>query len=41
MIEGNQLKPEEIQEVIKIEGHFPDRERDEHKVKGYKELLDD
>jgi Fic family protein len=35
MIEGNQLKPEEIQEVIQLDGHFPDRERDEHEVKGY------
>lgn len=35
MIEGNQLKPEEIQEVIQLEGHFPGRERDEHEVKGY------
>ena len=35
MIEGNQLKPEEVKEVIKLEGHFPGRERDEHEVKGY------
>lgn len=35
MIEGNQLKPEEIQKVIQLEGHFPGRERDEHEVKGY------
>lgn len=35
MIEGNQLKLEEIQEIIQLEGHFPGRERDEHEVKGY------
>lgn len=35
MIEGNQLKPEEIKEVIQLQGHFPGRERDEHEVKGY------
>ena len=35
MIEGNQLKPEEVKEVITLEGHFPGRERDEHEVKGY------
>ena len=35
MIEGNQLKPEEIKEVIELQGHFPGRERDEHEVKGY------
>lgn len=35
MIEGNQLKPEEIKEVIQFKGHFPARERDEHEVKGY------
>jgi Fic family protein len=35
MIEGNQLKPHEIKELIQLEGHFPGRERDEHEVKGY------
>ena len=35
MIEGNQLKPEEIKKVIQLEGHFPGREREEHEVKGY------
>ncbi len=35
MIEGNQLKPDEVQEVIQLEGHFPGRERDEYEVKGY------
>ncbi len=35
MIEGNQLKPEEIKEVIQLQGYFPGRERDEHEVKGY------
>lgn len=35
MIEGNQLKPAEIKEIIQLKGHFPGRERDEHEVKGY------
>lgn len=35
MIEGNQLKPDEVQEVIQLKGHFPGREWDEHEVKGY------
>lgn len=35
MIEGNQLKPEEIRKVIQREGHFPGREREEQEVKGY------
>ena len=35
MIEGNQLKPEEVKQVIQLERHFPGRERDEHEVKGY------
>lgn len=35
MIEGNQLKPDEIKKVIQLKGHFPGRERDEHEVKGY------
>jgi Fic family protein len=35
MIEGNQLNPEEIKEVIQHKGHFPGRERDEREVKGY------
>src|SRR5579872_5637378 len=35
MIEGNRLKPDQIEEVLKHEGHFPGRERDEHEVKGY------
>jgi Fic family protein len=35
MIEGNALNPEEVREVIKLDGHFPGRERDEHEVKGY------
>lgn len=35
MIEGNQLKPNEVKEVITLKGHFPGRERDEHEVKGY------
>ena len=35
MIEGNRLEPEQVEEVLKHEGHFPGRERDEHEVKGY------
>lgn len=35
MIEGNQLKPEEIHEVVELKGHFPGRERDQREVKGY------
>lgn len=35
MIEGNQLQPNEIKEVITLKGHFPGRERDEYEVKGY------
>lgn len=34
-IEGNQLTPEEVKVVLKHEGHFPGRERDEYEVKGY------
>lgn len=35
MIEGNRLGPDQIVEVLKHEGHFPGRERDENEVKGY------
>lgn len=35
MIEGNRLEPEQIVDVLRHEGHFPGRERDEHEVKGY------
>jgi Fic family protein len=35
MIEGNRLDPSQIEEVLKHEGHFPGRERDEGEVKGY------
>lgn len=35
MIEGNALSPDQVEEVLKHEGHFPGRERDEHEVKGY------
>lgn len=34
-IEGNRLEPGQIEEVLKHEGHFPGRERDEHEVKSY------
>ena len=35
MIEGNQLDPNQVNEVLKHEGHFPGREREEYEVKGY------
>lgn len=35
MIEGNQLKPEEVKEVIELKGHFPGRERDAREILGY------
>jgi Fic family protein len=35
MIEGNRLAPDQIEAVLKHEGHFPGRQRDEHEVKGY------
>jgi len=35
MIEGNRLAPDQIEAVLKHEGHFPGRQRDEHEVKSY------
>lgn len=35
MIEGNRLDPDQVKIVLKHEGHFPGRERDEYEVKGY------
>ncbi|MBS0235740.1 MAG: Fic family protein [Proteobacteria bacterium] len=35
MIEGNQLDPAQIEVVLKYDGHFPGRERDESEIKGY------
>lgn len=35
MIEGNKLKPDQIESVLKHKGHFPGREREEAEVKGY------
>lgn len=35
MIEGNRLDPDQIEVILKHEGHFPGRERDEQEVKGY------
>lgn len=35
MIEGNRLDPDQIAVVLRHQGHFPGRERDEHEVKGY------
>ncbi len=40
MIEGNQLGPDQIEEVLKHGGHFPGRERDELEIKGYYVALD-
>lgn len=39
MIEGNRLEVDQIDEVLKHNGHFPGRERDESEVKGYYEAL--
>src|SRR6266404_718576 len=35
MIEGNRLEPDQVEQVLQHEGHFPGRERDEKEVKGY------
>lgn len=35
MIEGNKLDSSQVEEVLKHEGHFPGRERDEREIKGY------
>ncbi len=35
MIEGNRLEPDQVEKVLKHEGHFPGRKRDENEVKGY------
>ncbi len=35
MIEGNRLDPAEIEQVLKHDGHFPGRERDEKEIMGY------
>jgi Fic family protein len=35
MIEGNRLNPNQIEVILKHEGHFPGRQRDEYEVKGY------
>ena len=35
MMEGNELNPDEVKEVVQLDGHFPGRERDEREVKGY------
>jgi len=39
MIEGNELKPQEIEAVLKKEEHFPGRAREEHEIKGYYSAL--
>lgn len=35
MIEGNRLDPDQIEVILKHEGHFPGRQRYEYEVKGY------
>lgn len=35
MIEGNRLDPAEIEQLLKHDGHFPGRERDEKEIMGY------
>lgn len=40
MIEGNKLSPQQIEEVLKHQGHFPGRERDEREIKGYYAALE-
>lgn len=35
MIEGNRLEPQQVEDIVKHEGHFPGRERDEKEVLGY------
>lgn len=35
MIEGNRLDSDQVETVVKNQGHFPGRERDEAEVKGY------
>ncbi|MGB8467679.1 MAG: Fic family protein [Candidatus Babeliales bacterium] len=40
MIEGNRLSLDQIEQVLKHEGHFPGRERDEREVLGYYAALD-
>jgi Fic family protein len=35
MIEGNRLDPAEIEQILKHDGHFPGRERDEKEIMGY------
>lgn len=41
MIEGNRLRPDQIEKIIKKEEHFPGREREENEVKGYYIALDE
>jgi len=35
MIEGNRLNPDQVEQIIKHEGHFPGRQREENEIKGY------
>ncbi len=35
MIEGNRLEPDQIEQILKLDGHFPGREREENEIKGY------
>ncbi len=41
MIEGNRLEPGQIEQLLKHEGHFPGREREESEVRGYYTALEE
>ncbi len=38
-IEGNILTADQVKKVLKHDGHFPGRKRDEHEIKGYYKAL--
>lgn len=40
LIEGNELGPEQVKEVVELKGHFPGREREEREVRGYYKALE-
>ena len=35
MIEGNRLTVDQVKQAVMLDGHFPERERDEQEVRGY------
>jgi Fic family protein len=35
MIEGNRLEADQIEQIVRLGGHFPGREREENEIKGY------